>query len=505
MIHLRAEPMTDTTPLQLPLIDGEAPMLVHLAAEYFPYARTGGLAEAAWGLHRYQHRRGLSTMAIVPLYRSAHPHLHDLEPVGDPYSLQFGERRETFRLLRERHPASETPVCFIEHAGFFDRTGIYGERGADYPDNHRRFAGFAAAAVAGLRRLTDGPVVLHSHDWHTALAPVYLRSWFRDDPWYARIPAVMSVHNGGYQGHFGPEVMPELGLGWEYYTVDRLEWYGKVNLLKGGLMFTDMATTVSPSHSRELRTAAGGFGLQEVYEWMGERFTGVLNGIDQDAWDPRHDRFIVARYSADDLEGKRACKAATQKRFGLPENPFVPLVGHAGRMVTQKGLDLIVRNHALFQLSAQYVFLGNGERKFEEALAHLRAAMPHRIGVQTTFDDETEHVLMAGSDIYMMPSQYEPCGLTQMRAQRYGTIPVARRVGGLSDTIDDGVTGFLFDAYEDRALVGGMWRAMTEHRSARAWREMQRAAMQRDFGWDRVAEKYLDIYSRAITLAAELR
>jgi starch synthase len=497
--------MTDTAPLQLPPINGVAPTLVHLAAEYYPYARTGGLAEAAWGLHRYQHRRGLATMAIVPLYRSAHPHLRDLEPLGDPYTLRFGPREETFRLLRERNPASETPVCFIEHAGFFDRPGIYGERGADYPDNHRRFAGFAAAAVAGLRRLTDGPVVMHAHDWHAALATVYLRSWFRDDPWYAQIPAVMSVHNGGYQGHFGPEVMPELGLGWDYFTVDRLEWYGKVNLLKGGLMFTDMATTVSPTHAEELRTAAGGFGLHEVYQWMGERFTGVLNGIDQEAWDPRTDRFIAAPYSRDDLEGKRACKAATQKRFGLPENPFVPLVGHAGRMVTQKGLDLIVRNHALFQLAAQFVFLGSGERKFEEALAHLRAAMPHRIGVQTAFDDETEHVLMAGSDIYMMPSQYEPCGLTQMRAQRYGTVPVARRVGGLSDTIDDGVTGFLFDAYEDRALVGGMWRAMTEHRSARAWREMQREAMSRDFGWDRVAEKYLDIYSRAIALAAELR
>lgn len=497
--------MPNTTPLQLPLIDGEAPMLVHLAAEYYPYARTGGLAEAAWGLHRDQHRRGLSTMAIVPLYRSAHAHLRNLEQVGEPYTLRFGNREEQFRLFRERNPASETPVCFIEHAGYFDRPGIYGERGADYPDNHLRYSAFAAAAVAALRRLTDGPVVLHSHDWHAALAPVYLRTWFRNDPWYARIPLVMSIHNGGYQGHFPAAVMPELGIDWKYFTHDHLEWYDKVNFLKGGLTFTDMATTVSPTHAVELRTAAGGFGLQEVYQWLGDRFTGVLNGIIAAEWNPAHDKYITSPYSSNTLDDKRANKAVTQRRFGLPENPFIPLVGHAGRIVTQKGLDLIVRNHALFQLSAQYVFLGSGEKRFEDDLAHLRAAMPHRIGVQATFDDELEHVLMAGSDIYMMPSQYEPCGLTQMRAQRYGTIPVARRVGGLADTIDDGVTGFLFDAYEDRALVGGMWRAMTEHRSARAWREMQQAAMSRDFSWDRVAEKYLDIYTKATARAMELR
>ncbi|HEX3927471.1 MAG TPA: glycosyltransferase, partial [Gemmatimonadales bacterium] len=247
----------------------------------------------------------------------------------------------------------------------------------------------------------------------------------------------------------------------------------------------------------------GGFGLQEVYQWMGDRFTGVLNGIDQEAWNPAHDREIAAMFTVDNVEGKRACKAEMQRRFGLPENPFVPLVALAGRMVTQKGLDIVVRNHALFHLAAQYVFLGSGDPRLEQALQHLRAAMPHRVGVETRFSDPLEHVTIAGADLYMMPSQYEPCGLTQMRAQRYGTIPVARRVGGLADTIDDGVTGFLFDAFDERALVGGMWRAMTEHRSARAWREMQRAAMQRDFSWDRVAERYLDIYTRAIARAAE--
>ena len=497
--------MSDAGRLSLPPIDGVAPTLVHLCAEYFPYARAGGLAEAAWGLHRDQHRRGLPTLAIIPLYRTARRFVRNLQHVGPPIALNIGGRHETFHLWREEDAASGTPMCFLEHEGFFGRDGIYGDKAGDYPDNHRRFAAFAAAAVAALPLITDGPVVLHAHDWHAAMAPVYLRNWWRGQPWFDRIPTVLSVHNGGYQGHFGPEVLAEIGLPWSLFTPDKLEWYGKVNFLKGGLTHADFVTTVSPTHAIELRTPAGGFGLQEVYQWLGPRFTGVLNGIDQDVWNPATDGDIAAPFSRDDLAGKRACKAALQRRFGLPENPFVPLVALAGRMVTQKGLDIVIDNHGLFHLAAQYVFLGSGEARYEQALASLRAAMPNRIGVETQFSDPVEHQVIAGADLFMMPSQYEPCGLTQMRAQRYGTIPVARRVGGLADTVDDGVTGFLFDGYDERALVGGMWRAMTEHRSQRAWYEMQLQAMARDFGWDRVAERYLDIYVRAIAHAAGRR
>jgi starch synthase len=490
--------MTEARPLSLQPIDGAAPTVVHLCAEYFPYARTGGLAEAAWGLHRYQHRRGLATTVILPLYRAAREHIHRLEPVGEPYTLAFGVRRETFRLWRELDPASETPVCFIEHDESFDRPGIYGERGSDYPDNHRRFTAFAAAAVAALPRITTGPVVLHAHDWHTATAAAYLRTWWEHDPWFARIPIVLSVHNGGYQGHFQPEVLPDIGLPWRLFTFDKLEWYGQVNFLKAGLVFADMATTVSPTHAKELRTPAGGFGLQEVFQWMGDRFTGVLNGIDQQVWDPAADTFTAAPYTRDDLSGKRACKVDLQQRFGLPENPFVPVIGLTGRMVTQKGLDIVVHNHALFKSPGQFIFLGNGEPRFDEALARLRTAMPNRIGLEPRFSDPVEHVLMAGADLFLMPSQYEPCGLTQMRAQRYGTIPVARSVGGLADTIRDGATGFLFDGFDDPSLAEGMDRALALHRDAHRWLAMQRQAMAQDFGWDRVAESYLDIYTRAI-------
>ncbi len=495
--------MTELAPLALPLIDAESPTVVHLSAEYYPYARTGGLAEAAWGLHRFQHRRGIPTTAIVPLYRAARKHVRNLQPLGEPYTLYFGARAETFQVLREFDPASETPTCFIQHDGFFDRDGIYGERGQDYPDNHRRFSGFAAAAIAALPRITSGPVLLHAHDWHCGLAPVYLRHWWGGDRWFDRIPVVLSVHNAGYQGHFGAEIMPDLGLPWSLFTLDRLEWYGKTNFLKGGLTHTDVATTVSPAHSKELRTPDGGFGLQDVFQAMGDRFTGVLNGIDLDTWNSRTDPHIAAPYSRADLSGKAVCKADMQRRFGLPLDPDITLIALAGRMVTQKGLELVVDNEALFDRRAQFVFLGSGERRFEDKLFRLQATMPERVAVETAFSDELEHVLMAGADLFLMPSQYEPCGLTQMRAQHYGTIPVARRVGGLADTIKDGITGFLFDAFDERGVLGGLWRAVTEHRGTAAWVEMQRAAMTSDFGWDRVAETYLDLYGRAIAIAAE--
>jgi starch synthase len=491
-------------PPPLPTIDGREPMIVHLAAEYFPYARTGGLAEAAWGLHQFQHRRGRQTMAIVPLYAIARRHVRQLRPIGEPFTLDFGGRPETFRLLQDDDPTSGTPTCFIEHEGFFGRAGIYGERNRDYPDNHRRFAAFCAAAIAALPRLTDGPVLLHAHDWHAALAPVYLRTWFAGQRWFERIPVMLSVHNGGYQGHFPATIVPDIGLPWNVYHHERLEWYGQANLLKGGLTHSDMACTVSPNHATELRTDAGGFGLQGTFRAMGDRFTGVINGIDQQVWDPTTDTHIAATYAASDLRGKVSCKAALQRRFGLVASPSTPVVALVGRMATQKGLDTVINNRALFQMPVQFVFMGSGEPRIEQALHDAARQMPGRVGYEPRFTDDLEHQLMAGADLFLMPSQYEPCGLTQMRAQRYGTIPVARNVGGLADTIDDAMSGFLFNAFDERAVVGAMWRALTEYRAPAHWRAMQAEAMRRDFGWERVADRYVALYHQAVAHRAEV-
>jgi starch synthase len=484
---------------------GEPVTVVHLAAEYFPYARTGGLAEAVSGLAAFQRAAGLGVAAMLPLYRTVRDEDPDLEPVGQPFVVTIGGRAEEARVFRVAGPQSGPSVFFIEHLEYFNRPGIYGENGVDYPDNARRFAFFALAALTALPRLVTGPVLLHAHDWHTALAPVYLRTILAGERWTRGVTTVLSVHNPGYQGHFGPSVIPEVGLPWEVYNWRQLEWYGKANFLKGGLAFADFVTTVSPTQARELTTPGGGFGLHEVFRWLGDRLVGVLNGIDQRVWNPATDPQITAQYSAEKLEGKRRCKAALQRSFGLPQRRRAPLFGMTGRLVTQKGLDLILAARKLLDGDSQFVFLGSGEPRYERALVELASAAPNRIGVQLDFTDRLEHRLMAGADIFLMPSLYEPCGLTQMRAQHYGAPPIVRRVGGLADTVEDGVTGFAFDGYTAETFQEAGFRALKAFADSAKWQAMMRRGMARDFSWERSVDTYLGVYRRALAHAAASR
>lgn len=479
--------------------DGTPVTVIHLAAEYFPYARTGGLAEAANGLAKFLSLTGVPTMALMPMHRVARQRAGAVEPVGDPLDVVLGGRREQFRLLRQAKPAERARVYFLEHDGFFDRAGIYGEGGADYADNAERWAFFCKAAIDALPRLAPVPLILHAHDWHTGLALTYLRALKGGDPWYDSIRTVLSVHNAGYQGHYPASLRHALGVPDSLFTLRHLEWYGKLNLLKGGLVFADAAVTVSPNHSTELRTPGGGFGLQEVFSWMGPRFTGILNGIDQRAWDPAKDPHLSAPYSREDIRAKEECKRATQLQWGLTPDSRVPLFGMAARLVTQKGIDIILDGPDLLTLGAQFAFLGSGEPRFERALQYLQGAFAGRIAVNTGFTDELEHQLMGGADFLLMPCQYEPCGLTQMRAQRYGALPVVRRVGGLADTVEDGQTGFVFDEYKAEPLVGAALRAIDAWRVPSERRRLMGEAMNRDFSWERSVERYLGVYRRVLS------
>jgi starch synthase len=477
---------------------GEPVSVVHVTAEYFPYARTGGLAEAVSGLVRFQHAAGLHVAAILPLYRTVREVDPDLEPVGPPFLVPMGGRSEEARVFRVAGRPTGPQVFFIEHLDYFNRPGIYGENAADYPDNARRFAFFALAALTALPRLVSGLVLLHAHDWHTALVPVYLRTVLAHERFAATASTVLSVHNPGYQGHFPPETMPDVGLPWRIYNYHQLEWYGRMNFLKGGLAFADFVTTVSPTQARELRTPGGGFGLHDLFLALGERLVGVLNGIDQGIWDPAADTQITARYSPDNLDGKRRCKAALQRSFGLPQRRRPPLFGMTGRMVTQKGLDLILGSSRLLATDAQFVFLGSGEHHYEQALVELATSAPSRIGVQLDFTDRLEHRLMAGADIFLMPSLYEPCGLTQLRSQRYGAPPIVRRVGGLADTVDDGLNGFSFDSYTSEAFEEAAFRALHAFADTARWQALMRRGMAHDFSWERSVGTYLDVYRRAL-------
>jgi starch synthase len=480
---------------------GDSPTIVHLTAEYSPFARTGGLAEAVMGLANYQMRGGANVVVFLPLYRTVRDHAPDLAPLGRPLRIDLGQQGEDVRFFREVAPEPGPKVVFVDIPAYFNRHGLYGEGGTDYEDNARRFALFSRAVLEAIPRLIHGPVLVHAHDWHTALALMYMNTYAELRERFAGTPTVLSVHNGGYQGHFPAAMMHECGIPPEVYNFRQLEWYDRLNFLKGGLAFADMVVTVSPTHAGELRTPGGGFGLHGMYQWLGERFVGITNGIDQLVWDPAIDDQITANYTREDPSSKARCKAALQRSFGLPQRRRVPLFGLTGRMVTQKGIDLILNSHLVWNLDAQFVFLGAGEPRYEKALTELAAARPRNIGVQLDFTDRLEHRLMAGADMFLMPSQYEPCGLTQMRAQRYGSLPIARRVGGIADTVEDDVTGFLFNEYQPATLDWAMSRALARFADRSAWEPRMHEAMGRDFGWERSAQKYAQVYRRAIARA----
>ena len=490
-------------PTPLKTNDGRVVSVVHIVAELAPFARTGGLGEAAKSLAEFQSASGIPTAIIMPLYRQVHTVAPNLEQVGEPFTVQLGGQQEQARLWQiapDRRVVRGRPrVYFIDHPHFFDRPGLYGENGYDYPDNPRRYAFFSLAALTAVQRVApNAPVIMHAHDWHAALASVYLRTYFMSDPFYRQIRTVLSVHNAGFQGQYPSRTMADVGLPWELYTYRHLEWYERMNYLKGGLTFSDMVTTVSPTHAHELRTPFGGFGLHDTFIGLRDRFVGIVNGIDQGVWDPATDKQITAHYSAETLEVKKKCKASLQRVFGLKQRANIPIFAMSARLTYQKGLELILGYNDYFALDGQFLFLGAGDPRYMEELTELAGRAPGRIACEFNFTDRLEHRLMAGADMCLMPSQYEPCGLTQMRAQRYGTIPVARRVGGLADTIEDGVTGFLFDGYTSEEFMNAAVRARDQYHDPSGWRAMMREAMSRDFGWERSESRYRDVYRRAL-------
>ncbi len=453
------------------------------------------------GLADVQTRQGIPVIVMVPLYRTVRSVAKNLVQVGETITVHVGPRAEQVRLFKDADVTSGPTVVFIDHPHYFDREGIYVEKGADYRDNPRRFALFTRAALEAISILVKGPVLVHAHDWHAALALVYMRSYGDLRRRFHGTPAILSIHNAGYQGHFSPAIISDIGIPPELFNYHQMEWYGKVNLLKGGLSFCDYAVTVSPSHAEELRTPEGGFGLHAKFLSMGDRFQGITNGIDQVRWNPATDDGIVANFTRQDTVNKAQCKAALQRTFGLPQRRNVPIFGMCGRLVKQKGFDILLSSGALNALDAQFVFLGAGEERYKAGLRSLAARRPEHISSEFVFTDKVEHLLIAGSDLLLMPSEYEPCGLTQMRAQRYGALVIGRRVGGISDTVHDDATGFLFDAFTPGAFDSAVGRALQRYYDADAWRTRMYEAMGRDFGWDSSATRYVQLYRRALASA----
>jgi starch synthase len=409
-------------------------------------------------------------------------------------------------------------ALLIDCPDLYDRPGIYGSDSTDYPDSARRFAFLSRATLDYAARHGAGPTIVHAHDWQAGLVPVYLKTRYANHPVLGGTPSVFTIHNLAYQGAFEADWLPRLDLGWDQFGIDRLEFYGRISFLKGGIIDATAITTVSPRYAAEIRTPAFGCGFDGLLRTRAADLVGILNGIDTDEWDPAHDPFLPAPFNANDLSGKREAKVALLGRYSLPADPAAltrPLVGIVSRMVDQKGFDLIAATlEELLRLDAAFVVLGTGEPRYQEMWRALAAAIPDRVGARIGFDESLAHLIEGGADMFLMPSRFEPCGLNQMYSMRYGTVPVVHGVGGLADTVVNYApatpkrggggprsrrsTGFVFEDFTPRALLEALHRAITIFGDARKWRALQAAGMQQDFSWDRSALEYVKIYERAL-------
>ena len=473
-----------------------------IGSEALPFSKTGGLADVLGALPSALARLGWDATLVVPRYRG----------------VSAGEYRETIGLsvggvaidvgMFEAPLPDGGRALLVDAPTLFDRETLYGVGSTDFPDNPYRFAVLTRAALEWAARQRTGPSIVHAHDWQAGLAPVYLRSMYAAHPKLAQTRSVFTIHNLAYQGVVDLTWMPRLDLPWELFTMERLEYWNHLSFLKGGIVDSDVITTVSPQYAKEIQTADGGVGFDAVLRSRADRLDGILNGIDSSQWNPETDPLIPRAYSADDLSGKRAAKAAVLAEYHLPTDDEAlnrPVIGMISRMVEQKGLDLIERLAGdLPHLGATFVILGTGEAKYQDLWRWLASQYPNRIGARIGFDERLAHLIEAGSDLFLMPSRFEPCGLNQMYSLRYGTVPIVRRVGGLADTVTDyqpdtpESTGFVFTDYSPWALLNTIRRALTLFQDANAWKALQVAGMRLDHSWDRSAREYVKIYERAI-------
>jgi starch synthase len=475
--------------------------ILMVASEAAPFAKTGGLADVVAALPRALARLGHLVDVVIPRYRGiAADEL--IARVKVPLGAQV-----TYAAI---HAMAEGRVrtIFVDHGKYFDREYLYGAVGRDYPDNPERFAFLSRAALEWAAASGERYDAVHAHDWQAGLVPVLLR---QVGGALGGLATVFTIHNLAYQGVYDASWLPRLGLGWELMNDRALEYWNRISLLKGGIVFSRLITTVSPRYAREIQTPAYGCGFDGILRGRSNDLVGILNGIDYDQWDPARDPYLPEPFDASRLDGKAAAKRALLEICGLPVDEKAlrrPLVGMISRLVEQKGFDLLGElSEELPRLDASFVLLGTGERRYEDLWRALAARYPDRVAVRIGFDEAMAHRIEGGADLFLMPSRFEPCGLNQMYSLRYGTVPLVRATGGLYDTVRNfdsrsgSGTGFTFDEYSSQAMLTTLRRALRVYRDRTAWRRMQMAGMQQDFSWDVSAREYVNVYERAQKVA----
>ena len=474
--------------------------ILFTASEVTPFARTGGLADVAGSLPVALKRLGHDVRVVMPFYRVVESEgggirkgRKSVEVTGD------GDGQKGYLRIGD---VEGVPVYFIENGTYFNREALYGSAAADYPDNPERFSFFCRAALAFIKKLDFRPDIIHCNDWQTALIPLLLRRELTTDPFYHRAATVYTIHNLAYQGLFPREALQKMGLDETCFTIDQLEYYGKVNLMKGGILNADVISTVSPGYCREIQTPDQGCGLEGVLRQRTRDIHGIINGIDTARWNPETDRNLARNYSATEPSGKKANKRELQKQLGL-EQRDVPLLGMVSRMISQKGFDLI--EELLPRLEAadlDLVILGSGDEKYPRSLTAAGKRCGHIAVCSGFYNNSLDHLIYAGSDLFLMPSRYEPCGLSQLIALRYGSVPIVRKTGGLADTVKDAAsrsgTGFVFEEYSAEALWGAIQRALALHAAPEQWKRLVRRGMSTDVSWNVSVLQYEELYRSAL-------
>jgi starch synthase len=482
--------------------------IVFCASEGVPFSKTGGLADVVGALPQALAANGHEVQVLLPRYRMTKP--GKVHPQGKSITLALSSGFK-YASVQDGGESGGVHTYLVELPEYFDRDGLYQVKGADYPDNHLRFATFSMAAIEFLKRLGTAPEILHCHDWQSALVPIYLRSLYKSDTFFDKTGIVFTIHNIGYQGHFPPSVLSEISVDSGLYTTDGLEFWGKVNLLKGGIIYSDFVTTVSRKYAEEIQTTEFGYGLEGVLTSRADRLAGILNGVDYDVWSPQNDKMIAANYGPEDLKGKEACKKDLLLKMGAASPALDrPVIGIVSRFAAQKGFDLIAGiAEELMTMGLYIVALGTGEPQFEELFRTLATKYPDKFLVKVGFDVALSHQIEAGSDMFLMPSRYEPCGLNQIYSLKYGTVPVVRATGGLDDTIEpfNGKTGtgFKFSDYTPQALLGAIQHAVDFYRQPKAWRQLMLNGMKKDFSWANSAKQYVKVYQAAKKAKAEIK
>ncbi len=476
--------------------------IVFAASECAPWAKTGGLADVVSALPRTLVKLGHKVSVFIPYYRQVAKAVPRAVVALPSVTIPYPSYNRFVRIL-DGGVTEGVQMYFVDSPEFFDRESFYSTPSGDYPDNAERF-GLLSRAVIEASKVLGIPDVFHVHDWQTAMLAVLLRSTYYFDPVLRHVPAVLTIHNAGYQGWFPPQTMETLLLPWDMFMFEKLEQNDKVNFLKGGIVYSDAVTTVSRTYAEEIKTAEFGNGLEGVLQQRNGDLFGILNGVDYEEWDPAIDPNIAAHYTADNLAGKQECRRDLLHAFGLKDvSDETAVIGVVSRFATQKGFDFIVEIiDRLVKEDMVLLMLGNGEEYYERLLVEMAGRYPTKIRVQVKYDNVMAHKVEAGSDMFLMPSRYEPCGLNQIYSLKYGTIPVVRATGGLEDTIDEqpagGGNGFKFWGYDSGALLDALQRALVVFHDKEAWIKMMRRGMAQNFSWEKPAQEYVRVYERVI-------